>query len=104
MKDKVITELIEQYDFMSKSKSKIWDLEIKLKELLIEESGLKINNQYLDKANQKIWISSFKLDKWRNDYSIRAIIYKVKKDGTNGMQSHSSYGYNIKDIKIIEEL
>lgn len=102
MKDKLIEQIKEQSAIMSNVRQNKINLEDELKNLLIAESGLEVNKQYFDKKNEKIWIAGFDLCAYRNKYKIKAITYKVKKDGTNGMQSHCSWGYDIDYIKKIE--
>ena len=102
MKQTLIDQIEQQSEIIKNAQNAKKDLENQLKDLLIKESGLKTKCQYVDKRNVKIWIDRFDLQKWSNRYLIKAITYKVKKDGTNGMQSHSSWGYDVEDIKIIE--
>lgn len=104
MKESIIRHIENQSEIIKNARSAKNNLENQLKDLLINESGLKRNVQYLDAKNVKIWIDRFELKEWFNKYSIVAITYKVKKDGTNGLQSHNSWGYNIENIKRIKEL
>ena len=79
------------------------ELEDKIKNILIQESGIKVNDIF-ETRGQKIYVSSIKLDNFSNDYSLRFITRKIKKDGTFGLAIDNSYGYRLKDLLEMEKI
>lgn len=76
---------------------------------LIDESGFKLNEQYVveDKlwggnkvVSTKVWITGFRLN---YTHELLATLNKVKVDGTNGKQSYSSYGVSVDRLIKVEE-
>ena len=95
-------KMIEQIDKNKKNisilRNENIELEDKIKNILIQESGIKVNDIF-EIRGQKIYVSSIKLDNFSNDYSLRFITRKIKKDGTFGLAIDNSYGYRLKDLK-----
>ena len=69
-----------------------------LNELLAQNPHIKIGAQFRF-GNDKVWIYEIFLDPWHLDLNVK--LNKVKKDGTNGNASASSYGTSITNLKDI---
>ena len=102
MKDTLINDIKLANSIIEEQRTKIIQRKDQLLKLLVEENGIKINDEFIIR-NTKVYVCDTVLKTFnKNVYEVRYLTKKIKKNGEKGSSWDNSWGYNAKDLKEIK--